>query len=92
MPQQAGAGDEDIPYETRGLHHQNFIDAVRKRVDPIVPVETGHSSCTVCTLGKIACELGYPIKWNPASQTFVDDAEGAAAALLHYKYREPYSL
>lgn len=92
LPQQAGEGDDATPYETRGAHHQNFIDAVRKRVDPIVPVETGHSSCTVCTLGNIACELGHPIKWDPASQSFLDDAEGAASAMLHYKYREPYSL
>lgn len=92
MPPQAGEGSETTPYESRGSHHQNFIDAVRKRVDPIVPVETGHSSCTVCTLGNIACELGYPIKWDPVTQTFVDDENGAATALLHYKYREPYSL
>jgi len=86
------ASESEVPYETKGSHHQNFIDAVRNRVDPMVPVETGHSSCTVCTLGNIACELGHPIKWNPATQTFVDDVDGAAAAMLHYKYREPYSL
>ena len=92
LPPKAEEGDDGVPYETKGSHHQNFIDAVRKRVDPIVPVETGHSSCTVCTLGNIACDLGHPIKWDPLTQTFVDDANGAAAALLHYKYREPYSL
>jgi len=92
LPPKAEEGEDGVPYETKGSHHQNFIDAVRKRVDPIVPVETGHSSCTVCTLGNIACDLGHPIKWDPLTQTFVDDANGAAAALLHYKYREPYSL
>jgi hypothetical protein len=92
LPPKAEEGDDGVPYETKGSHHQNFIDAVRMRVDPVVPVETGHSSCTVCTLGNIACELGHPVKWDPSTQTFVDDANGAAAALLHYKYREPYSL
>jgi predicted dehydrogenase len=90
-PEKEGTGEE-VPYETAGGHHQNFIDAVRKRIDPIVPVETGHSSCTVCTLGNIACDLGRPVYWDPATQTFVDDADGAATAKLHYKYREPYSL
>ena len=92
LPLQPEAADEEVPYETKSSHHQNFIDAVRNRVDPVVPVETGHSSCTVCTLGNIACELGYPIQWDPATQTFVNDADGAAAALLHYNYRNPYSL
>ena len=92
MPPAPEKSDDDIPYETKSTHHQNFIDAVRSRVDPVVPVEIGHSSCTVCTLGNIACELGYPVKWNPATQSFVDDGNGAASALLHYTYRQPYSL
>ncbi|MFH0755679.1 MAG: Gfo/Idh/MocA family oxidoreductase [Bacteroidota bacterium] len=89
--QEASAG-EDLPYETKGSHHQNFIDSVRKRIDPVVPVETGHSSCTVCTLGNIACDLGRTVKWDPVTQTFVDDHNGAATARLHYPYRAPYSL
>ncbi|MEN8228350.1 MAG: Gfo/Idh/MocA family oxidoreductase [Bacteroidota bacterium] len=84
--------EDDVPYETKGLHHQNFIDAVRDRVDPVVPVEIGHSSCTVCTIGNIACELGRTVKWDPVTQTFVDDEGGAATALMHYNYRNPYSL
>ncbi len=93
FPPDYGTGEEeDVPYETRIPHQENFIEAVRKRVDPVVPVETGHSSCTLCTLGNIACELGRTVRWDPASQTFVDDLDGAAAALLHYDYREPYRL
>lgn len=84
--------DSEVPYETKSAHHQNFIDAVRLRVDPVVPVETGHSSCSVCTLGNIACELGQPLQWDPLAQRFTDDPEGIATAMLHYKYREPYSL
>ncbi len=92
MPPVSEDGDSDVPYESKGSHHQNFIDAVRNRVDPIVPVEIGHSSCTVCTLGNIACELGHAIQWDPVTQTFVNDADGAAEALLQYEYRKPYSL
>ena len=92
LPPKKNDAESDVPYESKGSHHQNFIDAVRNRVDPIVPVEIGHSSCTLCTLGNIACELGQPIQWNPATETFVNDPDGAAAALLHYDYREPYSL
>lgn len=56
------------------------------------PVEIGHSSCTVCTLGNIACELKRTIKWDPATETFVDDSDRAATKLMHYEYRSPWKL
>ncbi|HNW58008.1 MAG TPA: Gfo/Idh/MocA family oxidoreductase, partial [Bacteroidales bacterium] len=61
------------PYETKIPHQVNFIESVRSRKDPAVPVEIGHRSCTVCNLGNIACELKRTIKWNPETETFVDD-------------------
>ena len=82
----------DGPYETRIPHQVNFIEAVRERKDPVVPVETGHSSCTLCTLGNIACELKKTIKWDPSTETFIDDADGAATKLMHYEYRSPWKL
>jgi predicted dehydrogenase len=81
-----GAG----PYETGMSHLQNFIDSLRNRKDPVVPVEVGHSSCTVCNLGNIAYELMRPVAWNPETQTFVNDAE--AEKFFHRTYREGYSL
>jgi predicted dehydrogenase len=80
------------PYETKIPHQINFIESVRSRKDPIVPVEIGHSSCTVCTLGNIACELKRTIKWDPEKEVFVDDADGAATKLLHYNYRVGWKL
>jgi predicted dehydrogenase len=80
------------PYETRIPHQVNFIEAVRSRKDPVVTVEIGHSSCTVCTLGNIACALKRTIKWNPMTETFIDDTDGAATKLMHYKYRKGWKL
>ena len=88
----AEATKADGPYETRIPHQLNFVEAVKNRVDPVVPVEIGHSSCTVCNLGNIACELKRTIKWDPATETFVDDADGAATKLMHYEYRAGYKL
>ena len=82
----------DVPYETKIPHQVNFIESVKSRIDPIVPVEIGHSSCTVCTLGNIACELKRTVKWNPETESFIDDTDGAATKLMHYEYREGYSL
>ena len=82
----------DMPYETRIPHQYNFIEAIKKHIDPIVPVEIGHSSCTMCNLGNIALDLGRTIHWNPATQTFKDDNDGSAAAKMHYKYRNGWKL
>ena len=80
--------EEDIPYEARGGHHRIFINSVLSRIDPNVPIETGHSSCTVCNLGNIAMELNRPVVWNPIVQKFMHDEE--AARLMHYQYRPGY--
>jgi predicted dehydrogenase len=80
------------PYETRIPHQLNFVESVRSRKDPVVPVEIGHSSCTVCNLGNIACELKRTVKWNPATETFIDDTDGQATKLLHYEYRQGWKL
>ncbi len=83
---QIGKEPENFTFEA---HHIDFIDCVRKRKDPIVPVEVGHSTCTVCTIGNIAHEIGRSLKWNPMTQLF-DDAD--ANAKLHYTYQNGYSL
>ncbi|MFA9392595.1 MAG: Gfo/Idh/MocA family protein [Prolixibacteraceae bacterium] len=84
--------ESDGPYETKVPHLVNFIQSVKDRVDPTVPVETGHRSCTVCSLGNIACDLQRTLQWDPATETFVNDEDGAATAKLHYQYREGWSL
>ena len=73
-------------------HQTDFIEAVRQRRDPVVPVEIGHSSCTVCNLGNIACDLKRTLKWDPIKEEFIDDADGAATKRLHYEYRAGYKL
>ena len=79
-------------YETQIPHLENFVNAMKTNTDPVVPVEIGHRSCTMCTLGNIAYDLGRPIKWNPQTETFVDDAEADANRLFNKTYSEGYKL
>jgi hypothetical protein len=65
---------------------------VRSRQDPVASVDIGHSSATVCNLGNIACDLKRTIKWNPETETFIDDVDGAATKRLQYEYRSPWKL
>ena len=78
----------EVPFEARAGHHRVFIESIKSRIDPNVPVEVGHSSCNMCNIGIIAGELGRPLVWNPIVQKFMHDEE--ANALKHYDYREGY--
>lgn len=71
-------------------HYEDFLEAVITRRDPFVPVEIGHSTCSICTIGNIAHEVGRPLNWDPIQQVFVDDWE--ANTHLHYTYQNGYSL
>jgi predicted dehydrogenase len=71
-------------------HYWDFIDSVIKRKDPIVPVEIGHSTCVVCTIGNIANVLGRPLDWDPINQNFPNDWE--AQSKLHYNYENGFTL
>lgn len=79
-------------YEVSSPHMQNFIDSVRSRENPIAPVEVGCSTNTLCCLANIATELKRPVKWDPATLSFIDDKEAEKHRLYHYEYRRPYTL
>ncbi len=68
----------------------NFHDATRSRKTPISDLESQHRTATTCHLGNIACRLGRPLKWNPTTETFVDDPE--ATTYLARERRAGYEL
>lgn len=86
-PTQAG-----LQFEISSPHMQNFIDSVRSRQKPIASIEVGCSTAITCCLGNIANELKRPLKWDPATYTFVDDKEACNHRLMDYEYRRPYKL
>jgi predicted dehydrogenase len=71
-------------------HMQNFIECVRQRKRPVADVEIGHRSATVCHLGGIAVRLGRKLRWNPATEHFIDDEE--ANKMLSRPMRSPWNL
>jgi len=86
-PTQAG-----LQFEISSPHMQNFIDSVRSRKKPIASIEVGCSTAITCCLGNIAHELKRPVKWDPATYTFIDDPEAEGHRLTNYEYRRPYKL
>ncbi len=77
-------------YEKSESHLENFIDAVRSRIDPIVPVEIGQRTVTTSILGNIATELKRPVNWSPEQQCFINDPE--AEKYFHREYQNGYKL
>lgn len=72
------------------LHVANFIECVRSRQKPVGDVEIGHRSTIVPHLGNIALRTRRKIRWDPAKEEIVGDAE--ASALLDPPARKPWDL
>lgn len=71
-------------------HYKDWLQAVRNRSKPICDVEIGHRTATVCNIGNIAYELKRPLKWNPATESFLKDDE--ANALRGRKMRKEWNV
>jgi len=80
----------DRRQELVGGEHLDFTDAIRTGGPTYAPAEIGHRTATVAHLGNIAMRLGRKLRWNPATESFTDDAE--ADAMLSRNQREPWTL
>ncbi|MCY2952506.1 MAG: Gfo/Idh/MocA family oxidoreductase [Planctomycetota bacterium] len=71
-------------------HHVNFIDAVKGQTKPAAPIDIAFCSDAMCHLQQIAAKLGRKLRWDPARELFVNDAE--ANAMLDRPMRTPWSV
>ncbi len=83
-------GPNEIKLYRSRDHFQNFIDCVRNRAATIAPCEVAHRSASVGHLGVIAIETGRRIRWDPETETIIDDP--GAERLLSRSYRKPWQL
>ena len=68
-PERAGKLDAIIN------HMGNFFDCVAAGRTPISDIESQHRSASTCHLGNISMRLGRPLRWDPKTETFIDDNE-----------------
>jgi predicted dehydrogenase len=73
-------------------HFTNFMDCVRSRrwQDLNSDILEGHLSSSLCHLGNIACRLKRSLRFNPKTETFINDPE--ADTYVSKVYRSPYDL
>ena len=71
-------------------HQADFLECVVKHRDPVAPVEAGHVASYLGMLAESAGRLQRELRWDPAAEKFVDDAD--ANRLLARPMRSPWSV
>ena len=71
-------------------HIRNFLDCVKTRKRPHCDLETGHRSTTFALLANIALATKSRIDWDPRTERVTNNDK--ANELLHYDYRQPWTL
>jgi predicted dehydrogenase len=70
-------------------HHQDWVDAMRKRTRPIADVEIGHRTSSICNAVNIAYDLQKPLKWDPKKEKFDDPS---ANMMVSRPFRAPWDF
>lgn len=69
---------------------RDFLDRVKDRGEVLCPLEEGHRSTCFAHLANIALRVGQRLEWDAKAERFTNCEE--ANKLLHYSYRDGYSL
>lgn len=89
LPVSNPAHDKHVRDDVDADHAGNFLQAVKKREDPIQPVETGHRTVSLCILGNIAQRLKRKFSWDPVTERSSDDEVNQ---MLQRNFRAPWAL
>lgn len=87
----AAAMPKDLGPSESG-HVKNWLDCVRSRKDPIATVEIAHRHTFLCHFGVIAREIKRKLRFDAASEQFVDDEEANNHPSMIRARREGYEL
>jgi len=79
-----------ITLERSPGHQQNFVNAVKSRVQPESNLEYARRLTLPMHLGLISYRLNRKLNWNSKKERFVDDKE--ANQYLHREYRKKWNL
>ena len=70
-------------------HKQNFLDAIRKRAQPISPITAAAHAETMCQQSEIAMQLQRKLRWDPKAERFINDEQ--ANRMLSRAIRAPWT-
>jgi predicted dehydrogenase len=81
-------GPDEIHLYKAPEQHEDWLNAIRTRRDPVAPAEVGHRSCSACLVSHIAMKIDGKLHWDPRYERFLDNDR--ANAMLERPQRYPY--
>ena len=83
-------GEDENRRDSTGNLIRNFLDCIKSRQTPLCPLEEGHRSTTFALIANIALARKKRLEWDAQKERFTND--DAANEMLHYEYRQPWTL
>lgn len=71
-------------------HHQNFVDCIKSRIDPVSDVDSTHKASYMGLLADIAGRTKQKLTWDPSLEQFVNNEE--ANKLLNRKMHNGWKI
>ncbi len=89
---EAPEGERMLRVEGHGAsgNRRNWLDCIRSREEPIMPIEAGHRIASMCILGNLAYRLGRTLEFDPETERVLNDEE--ANRHLHEPGRGPWHV
>ena len=88
--QTAHIREDEKPVIRSASQGRNFVESMRTRRPPINPLESAIRTDTISHMSDIAIRLGRPIRWDPANEQIIGDAE--ASKKLDRPMRRPWTI
>jgi predicted dehydrogenase len=83
-------GDLQIREDSTANLVNDFIECIRTGREPLCTLEDGHRSTSFAHLANIALAMNMRLEWDPVNERITNSEK--ANDLLHYQYREPWTL
>jgi myo-inositol 2-dehydrogenase/D-chiro-inositol 1-dehydrogenase len=71
-------GANAVRWPASSDHYLNWLEAIAARKDPIAPVDQAVRSLEACAAAWIGMKLNRKLRWDPAREQFIDDAQANA--------------
>ena len=83
-------GDLGIREDSTANLVNDFIECIKTGKEPLCTLENGHRSTSFAHLANIALATNMRLEWDPVEERITNSDK--ANDLLHYQYREPWTL
>ena len=83
-------GDLQIREDSTANLVNDFIECIQEGREPLCTLEEGHRSTSFAHLANISLAMNMRLEWDAAAERITNSEQ--ANELLHYQYREPWTL